>query len=137
MFNSDVVKLEDGIGEKLASFIFYQAAFFSSVIMALIMGWKLALLCLVTFPVTLFLVGLAGLVRLKKLALIALTLWCTNLFIPIHQKTDSFETGQKRGCRFRKGRVHSRGSHKFGSHRLRLQRTAEGVGEVPNTFTRS
>lgn len=67
MFNSDVVKVEDGIGEKLASFIFYQAAFFSSVIMALVMGWKLALLCLVTFPVTLFLVGLAGLVRLKTI----------------------------------------------------------------------
>lgn len=69
MFNSDVIKVEDGIGEKLASFIFYQTAFFSSVIMALIMGWKLALLCLTTFPVTLFLVGIAGVVRLKKMLL--------------------------------------------------------------------
>ncbi|CAH0600439.1 unnamed protein product [Chrysodeixis includens] len=66
--NSDVVKLEDGIGEKLATFIFYQASFFSSVIMALIKGWKLALLCLISFPVTMTLVGVAGLVasRLSK-----------------------------------------------------------------------
>ncbi|XP_045448213.1 ATP-dependent translocase ABCB1 [Melitaea cinxia] len=64
----DVVKLEDGIGEKLATFIFYQASFVSSIIMALIRGWKLALLCLISFPVTLFLVGLAGMIasRLSK-----------------------------------------------------------------------
>ncbi|XP_075982316.1 multi drug resistance 50 [Anticarsia gemmatalis] len=66
--NSDVVKLEDGIGEKLATFVFYQAAFLSSVIMALIKGWKLALLCLISFPVTMTLVGVAGLIasRLSK-----------------------------------------------------------------------
>lgn len=58
-----MVKVEDGIGEKLATFIFYQSAFISSVIMALIKGWKLALLCLITFPVTLCLVGIAGLVN--------------------------------------------------------------------------
>ncbi|XP_013164675.1 PREDICTED: multidrug resistance protein 1A-like [Papilio xuthus] len=64
----DVVKLEDGIGEKLGTFIFYQSSFVSSVAMALIKGWKLALLCLITFPVTLFLVGMAGLIasRLSK-----------------------------------------------------------------------
>ncbi|CAF4933946.1 unnamed protein product [Pieris macdunnoughi] len=64
----DVVKLEEGIGEKLGTFIYYQAAFVSSIVMALTKGWKLALLCLVTFPVTLFLVGMAGLIasRLSK-----------------------------------------------------------------------
>ncbi|CAG4987064.1 unnamed protein product [Parnassius apollo] len=64
----DVVKLEEGIGEKLGMFIFYQSAFVSSIAMALIKGWKLALLCLITFPVTLFLVGVSGLVasRLSK-----------------------------------------------------------------------
>ncbi|CAK1551194.1 unnamed protein product [Leptosia nina] len=64
----DVVKLEDGIGEKLGTFIYYQAAFVSSIIMALVKGWKLALLCLVSFPITLFLVGMAGLIasRLSK-----------------------------------------------------------------------
>ncbi|XP_038209704.1 ATP-dependent translocase ABCB1-like [Zerene cesonia] len=61
----DVVKLEDGIGEKLGTFIYYQAAFVSSIIMALVKGWKLALLCLVSFPVTLSLVGAAGIVASK------------------------------------------------------------------------
>lgn len=64
LFFSDVVKLEDGIGEKLATFVFYQSSFLSSIIMALVKGWKLALLCLITFPVTLGLVGIAGLVSL-------------------------------------------------------------------------
>lgn len=59
---SDILKLEDGIGEKLATFIFYQCSFISSIIMALIKGWKLALLCLISFPVTMTLVGVAGLV---------------------------------------------------------------------------
>ncbi|XP_061383690.1 ATP-dependent translocase ABCB1-like [Danaus plexippus] len=64
----DVVKLEDGIGEKLATFVFYQASFLSSIIMALTKGWKLALLCLISFPVTLSLVGIAALIssRLSK-----------------------------------------------------------------------
>ncbi|CAG9786831.1 unnamed protein product [Diatraea saccharalis] len=61
----DVVKLEDGIGEKLGTFVFYQSAFLSSIIMALVMGWKLALLCLISFPITLTLVGVAGLVASK------------------------------------------------------------------------
>lgn len=74
---SDVVKLEDGIGEKLATFIFYQASFISSVIMALVKGWKLALLCLISFPVTMTLVGVAGLVRLVTTFLDG-TLWPDN-----------------------------------------------------------
>ncbi|CAB3248407.1 unnamed protein product [Arctia plantaginis] len=63
--NSDVYKLEDGIGEKLATFIFYQASFLSCVIMALILGWQLALLCLISFPITMVLVGVAGLIASK------------------------------------------------------------------------
>ncbi|KAL0838717.1 hypothetical protein ABMA28_016779 [Loxostege sticticalis] len=65
---NDVIKLEDGIGEKLGTFIFYQSAFVSSVVMALVKGWKLALLCLIAFPITLTLVGLAGFIaaRLSK-----------------------------------------------------------------------
>ncbi|XP_063825682.1 ATP-dependent translocase ABCB1 [Ostrinia nubilalis] len=62
---NDLVKLEDGIGEKLGTFIFYQAAFVSSIIMALVKGWKLALLCLISFPITLTLVGLAGFIASK------------------------------------------------------------------------
>ncbi|XP_047990871.1 ATP-dependent translocase ABCB1-like [Leguminivora glycinivorella] len=63
--SDDVVKVEDGMGEKLGTFIFFQSAFISSITMALIKGWKLALLCLISFPVTLFLVGLAGLIASK------------------------------------------------------------------------
>ncbi|KAM3968188.1 ATP-dependent translocase ABCB1-like [Aphomia sociella] len=59
---SDVIKLEDGIGEKFATFVFYQSGFISCIIMALVKGWKLALLCLISFPVTLILVGVAGLI---------------------------------------------------------------------------
>nr|XP_032517288.1 ATP-dependent translocase ABCB1-like [Danaus plexippus plexippus] len=57
---SDVIKLEDGIGEKLATFVYYQVTFLSSVIMALVKGWKLCLLCLISFPITLVLIGIAG-----------------------------------------------------------------------------
>ncbi|CAG9561788.1 unnamed protein product [Danaus chrysippus] len=57
---NDVLKLEDGIGEKLATFIYYQVTFISSIIMALIKGWKLTLLCLISFPISLVLIGLAG-----------------------------------------------------------------------------
>ncbi|XP_053600258.1 ATP-dependent translocase ABCB1-like isoform X2 [Plodia interpunctella] len=65
---SDIVKLEEGIGEKLATFLYFQSAFISSIIMSLVKGWKLALLCLISFPVTLFLVGISGWIasRLSK-----------------------------------------------------------------------
>ncbi|XP_060800671.1 ATP-dependent translocase ABCB1 [Amyelois transitella] len=65
---SDVVKLEEGIGEKLATFVYFQASFVSSIIMTFVKGWKLTLLCLISFPVTLFLVGIAGFIasRLTK-----------------------------------------------------------------------
>ncbi|XP_052741208.1 multidrug resistance protein homolog 49-like isoform X2 [Bicyclus anynana] len=60
-----VVKLEDGIGEKVEMFFFYQAAFLSCVIMALIKGWKLALLCLVSLPVSFCLFGASGWIASK------------------------------------------------------------------------
>lgn len=60
---SDVIKLEEGMGEKVTTFIYYQASFLSAIIMALVRGWELALICLASFPVTMVLVGAAGLVR--------------------------------------------------------------------------
>ncbi|CAH2269464.1 jg6505 [Pararge aegeria aegeria] len=60
-----VVKLEQGIGEKLEMFLYHQAGFLSSVIMALLKGWKLALLCLISFPVTLSLLGASGWIASK------------------------------------------------------------------------
>ncbi|XP_052753334.1 ATP-dependent translocase ABCB1-like [Galleria mellonella] len=58
--SSDVIKLEDGIGEKVATSIFYLTCSVSSIITALILGWKLALLCLISFPVTFGLLGISG-----------------------------------------------------------------------------
>ncbi|GBP59393.1 Multidrug resistance protein 1 [Eumeta japonica] len=63
--SDDVVKLEDGIGEKIATFVYYQTTFTSNVVMALVKGWKLALLCFISFPVTLGLVGLSGFIASK------------------------------------------------------------------------
>ncbi|KAM3965254.1 ATP-dependent translocase ABCB1-like [Aphomia sociella] len=58
--SSDIIKLEDGIGEKLATSVFYLTVSLSSIITALSLGWKLALLCLISFPITFGLLGLAG-----------------------------------------------------------------------------
>ncbi|XP_059052143.1 ATP-dependent translocase ABCB1-like isoform X2 [Achroia grisella] len=58
--SSDVIKLEDGIGEKVATSVFYLSCSLSSIITALILGWKLALLCLISFPVTFGLLGISG-----------------------------------------------------------------------------
>ncbi|XP_052741203.1 multidrug resistance protein homolog 49 isoform X2 [Bicyclus anynana] len=55
-----VVKIEDGIGEKLEMFFFYQAVFLSSVTMALIKGWKLAILCLISHSFSFFVFGASG-----------------------------------------------------------------------------
>ncbi|CAH2048678.1 unnamed protein product, partial [Iphiclides podalirius] len=64
----DIMKVEDGIGEKLANFVFFQASFVSCILMAFIKGWKLTLLCLISFPITMVPLALAGLVssRLSK-----------------------------------------------------------------------
>ncbi|KPI95628.1 Multidrug resistance protein 3 [Papilio xuthus] len=64
----DISKVEDGIGEKLSNFIFYQSSFVGCVVMALIKGWKLALLCLISFPITFIPVAMAGWIssRLSK-----------------------------------------------------------------------
>ncbi|CAF4933976.1 unnamed protein product [Pieris macdunnoughi] len=56
----DVIKLEQGIGGKLASLIYSLAVALGCIIMSLIKGWKLALLCLIPAPITFFLVGLTG-----------------------------------------------------------------------------
>ncbi|XP_052753180.1 ATP-dependent translocase ABCB1-like isoform X2 [Galleria mellonella] len=58
--SSDIIKLEDGIGEKLATAVFYLTVTVSSIVTALGLGWKLALLCLISFPITFGLLGLAG-----------------------------------------------------------------------------
>jgi ATP-binding cassette subfamily B (MDR/TAP) protein 1 len=50
---SNLSKFEEGIGEKAATFIFFLSTFVSGIITALVLGWKLALICMVSFPVSL------------------------------------------------------------------------------------
>ncbi|CAB3261602.1 unnamed protein product [Arctia plantaginis] len=56
----DVIKLEEGIGDKVPSFIYSVTTAIGCICMAVFKGWKLALLCLITTPVTFALVGLTG-----------------------------------------------------------------------------
>ncbi|CAG9561784.1 unnamed protein product [Danaus chrysippus] len=56
----DMIKLEEGIGDKVSSLVHNASVSLSCIIMALIKGWKLALLCLSTAPITFFLVGVTG-----------------------------------------------------------------------------
>lgn len=60
VFLSDVVKVEAGIGDKVFSFAYSLITAVGCVVMAILKGWKLALLCLTTTPVTFLLVGLSS-----------------------------------------------------------------------------
>ncbi|CAH1967884.1 unnamed protein product [Acanthoscelides obtectus] len=48
----NISKIEDGIGEKIGIFIFFEATFVSGIVMALVNGWKLALVCMVSLPLS-------------------------------------------------------------------------------------
>ncbi|XP_022900124.1 ATP-dependent translocase ABCB1 [Onthophagus taurus] len=48
----DLNKLEDGLGEKVSMFITMQCAFISCLVLALVKGWELALICLISLPAT-------------------------------------------------------------------------------------
>lgn len=63
--NEDLTKFEDGLGEKVGIFIMFQVAFISSIIVAFVKGWLLALVCLVSLPVTLISVGVVGFLTSK------------------------------------------------------------------------
>ncbi|XP_063892019.1 ATP-dependent translocase ABCB1 isoform X1 [Helicoverpa armigera] len=56
----DVIKLEEGIGDKLSAFVYSVTTAIGCILMAMLKGWKLALLCLTTTPITFTLVGLTG-----------------------------------------------------------------------------
>ncbi|KAJ2949205.1 hypothetical protein O0L34_g6150 [Tuta absoluta] len=58
--SENVIKLEEGIGDKLSAMVFYVICGISSVTMALVRGWKLALICLISAPISFLLVGLTG-----------------------------------------------------------------------------
>lgn len=58
----DLAKFEDGIGEKVPMFINFIASFIALLVLALIKGWELALICLVSLPVTMIALGVVALV---------------------------------------------------------------------------
>ncbi|KAK4872476.1 hypothetical protein RN001_014505 [Aquatica leii] len=58
--SEDISKLEDGIGEKVSMFIIFQVTFLASLIQALVKGWELALICLISLPVTMISVGIVA-----------------------------------------------------------------------------
>jgi ATP-binding cassette subfamily B (MDR/TAP) protein 1 len=60
--SDDLSKFEDGIGEKVPMFVHFQAAFVASLIMALVKGWELALICLISLPVSMVAIGIIGIV---------------------------------------------------------------------------
>ncbi|XP_015524858.1 ATP-dependent translocase ABCB1 [Neodiprion lecontei] len=53
----DITKLEEGISEKTVMFIHNMSAFVGCVIVAFTKGWKLALVCMVSLPVTVLVIG--------------------------------------------------------------------------------
>ncbi|VEN35825.1 unnamed protein product [Callosobruchus maculatus] len=56
----DLYKLEDGIGEKVPMFLNFVAIFISSLTIALVKGWELALICLTSLPVSVIIFGVIG-----------------------------------------------------------------------------
>ncbi|KAJ8942717.1 hypothetical protein NQ318_017016 [Aromia moschata] len=57
IFTQNISKIEDGIGEKIGIFLFFESTFVSGIIMALIYGWKLALVCMVSLPLSTTIMG--------------------------------------------------------------------------------
>ncbi|KAJ8922242.1 hypothetical protein NQ315_004179, partial [Exocentrus adspersus] len=56
-FTQNISKIEDGIGEKVGIFLYFESTFISGIIMALIKGWKLALVCMVSLPLSTTIMG--------------------------------------------------------------------------------
>ncbi|KAL1517855.1 hypothetical protein ABEB36_001563 [Hypothenemus hampei] len=61
----DLSKLEDGIGEKVPLFLSLEGMFISGIVLALVKGWELALICLVSLPVSMIVVGFIAFLTTK------------------------------------------------------------------------
>ncbi|GJQ81867.1 hypothetical protein Trydic_g9893 [Trypoxylus dichotomus] len=61
----DLIKVEDGIGDKVSTFCFFMGTFVSGLIIALYWGWELALICLISFPVSAVALAIVGWVTTK------------------------------------------------------------------------
>ncbi|XP_022916897.2 ATP-dependent translocase ABCB1-like isoform X1 [Onthophagus taurus] len=72
--SGDMVKVEEGIGDKVTIFFFFISTFIAGIITAFIYGWLLTLICLINLPVTLIALGIVG--------------WLTNKFAK--QESESY-----------------------------------------------
>lgn len=59
---SDILKLEEGIGEKLVYFLFWFSTGVVGFVIAFVVGWKFALICIVSLPITFVIMLTIGLV---------------------------------------------------------------------------
>lgn len=59
----DLTKLEEGLGEKVVMFVYFMVGFISSITLALVKGWQLALICMASLPVTFIVVGVVSVVN--------------------------------------------------------------------------
>ncbi|XP_060520770.1 ATP-dependent translocase ABCB1-like isoform X2 [Cylas formicarius] len=57
VITDNIPKIEEGIGDKVGTCLFFFSTFASGLIWALIKGWKLALVCLAAFPIQLLVMG--------------------------------------------------------------------------------
>ncbi|XP_967244.3 ATP-dependent translocase ABCB1 isoform X2 [Tribolium castaneum] len=51
-FTENLSKLEEGIGEKVGIFLYFETIFVTGIVMGLVLGWELALICLISLPVS-------------------------------------------------------------------------------------
>lgn len=58
----DLTKLEEGLGEKVVMFVHFMVSFVGSIILALVMGWQLALVCMASLPITFIVIGVVAMV---------------------------------------------------------------------------
>ncbi|XP_066256417.1 ATP-dependent translocase ABCB1-like [Euwallacea similis] len=61
----DLLKFEEGIGEKVPLFLTLQGTFCAALILALVKGWELALICLISFPVSMIAIGIIAFLTTK------------------------------------------------------------------------
>lgn len=62
VFCRDLTKLEEGLGEKVVMFVHFMVSFVGSIILALVMGWQLALVCMASLPITFIVIGVVAMV---------------------------------------------------------------------------
>ncbi|CAG9824400.1 unnamed protein product [Phaedon cochleariae] len=63
--SEDLSKFEDGIGEKVPVFLNFQVIFITSLVIALVKGWELALICLTSLPASLIALGIVSVLTTK------------------------------------------------------------------------